>query len=146
MKHIVDTIHPSTDDVFQVVDLTEYIKTMVANSGIQHGIVTIASQHTTSALVIGEKEGALLKDMMDILEEIASKDRYYRHDDPKEREGTPEAHKNGWSHVRSFFLGTSQSIPLIEGILALGPWQSILFFDFDGPHQTRNVVVQIVGE
>jgi secondary thiamine-phosphate synthase enzyme len=45
----------------------------------------------------------------------------------------------------AMMLNTSEVIPIVEGKLALGTWQSVLFFDLDGPRK-RTVLLQICGE
>jgi secondary thiamine-phosphate synthase enzyme len=52
---------------------------------------------------------------------------------------------NAHSHLIAMMLSTSEVIPVVDGKLALGTWQSILFFDLDGPRK-RSVLVQISGE
>jgi thiamine phosphate synthase YjbQ (UPF0047 family) len=42
-------------------------------------------------------------------------------------------------------LGNSESVPLVDGQLMIGTWQSIILVELDGPRQ-RTVGVQIVGE
>ena len=43
-------------------------------------------------------------------------------------------------------LGASETIPLVQGKLALGDWQSLFFIELDGPRKTRQVLVSVVGE
>jgi secondary thiamine-phosphate synthase enzyme len=45
----------------------------------------------------------------------------------------------------AMMLSTSEVIPIVDSQLALGTWQSILFFELDGPRK-RTVLVQISGE
>ena len=42
-------------------------------------------------------------------------------------------------------LNNSETIPIIDGKLALGTWQSVLFFELDGPRR-RNILIQVSGE
>jgi secondary thiamine-phosphate synthase enzyme len=52
---------------------------------------------------------------------------------------------NAHSHLMAMMLSTSEVIPVVDGELALGTWQSILFFELDGPRK-RTVFVQISGD
>jgi secondary thiamine-phosphate synthase enzyme len=45
----------------------------------------------------------------------------------------------------AMMLSTSEVIPVVDGQLALGTWQSVLLFDLDGPRK-RTVLIQISGE
>ena len=52
---------------------------------------------------------------------------------------------NADSHIRSFFIGNSETIPVYSGKTDLGTWQSIFFVELDGP-RTRKVTVTVIGE
>jgi secondary thiamine-phosphate synthase enzyme len=52
--------------------------------------------------------------------------------------------KNAHSHLQSIILGNSESIPVVEGTLMLGKWQSVLMLDLDGPRH-RTVALQFTG-
>ena len=51
---------------------------------------------------------------------------------------------NAHSHLISMMLGSSESIPVVDGKLVIGQWQSVLLVDLDGP-RTRTVGIQIMG-
>ena len=42
-------------------------------------------------------------------------------------------------------LGNSESVPVVDGELTIGTWQSVMLVELDGP-RTRTVGVQIVGQ
>ena len=120
-------------------DLTDGVAQIVARSGIRAGTATVFTPSSTSALTTIEYEDGTLADLRRALDEIAPPGRDYRH---HLRWGDD----NGHAHLRAALLGPSLSIPVVEGQLALGTWQQILFLDFDtGPRQ-REIVVQVVGE
>lgn len=50
-----------------MVDITPQIRKVIAESGIQSGVVTVLSQHTTTAIVINEMEGRLVDDTRQFL-------------------------------------------------------------------------------
>jgi len=52
---------------------------------------------------------------------------------------------NAHSHLMAMTLSNSEVIPIVESKLALGTWQSVLFFDLDGPRK-RTLFVQLSGE
>jgi thiamine phosphate synthase YjbQ (UPF0047 family) len=45
----------------------------------------------------------------------------------------------------AMMLSTHETIPIVDEKLALGTWQSVLFFELDGPRK-RTIFVQISGE
>lgn len=51
---------------------------------------------------------------------------------------------NAHSHLISMMLGSSECIPVVEGEMVIGQWQSVLLVDLDGP-RTRTVGVQLMG-
>jgi secondary thiamine-phosphate synthase enzyme len=67
------------------------------------------------------------------------------HNDLHLRDVPPDEPMNAHSHLMAMMLSTSEVIPIVHGQLALGTWQSVLFFELDGPRK-RSVFVQISGE
>ena len=53
---------------------------------------------------------------------------------------------NAASHIRAFLLGSSETIPIVDGRLDLGTWQSIFFIELDGPRANRTVDLTFIGE
>lgn len=51
---------------------------------------------------------------------------------------------NAHSHLISMILGSSESIPVVDGRMVIGQWQSVLLVDLDGPRD-RTVGVQLIG-
>ena len=102
-------------------------------SHISEGAIVVHLMHTTAALIVNEDEANLRKDM----------ERYY----PSMAKGD-FAHNtidnNAESHLAAGCLGNSVTIPVSEGKLALGSWQSILLVELDGPRE-RTVTVTEVG-
>ena len=52
---------------------------------------------------------------------------------------------NAHAHLASMMLGSSESLPLIDGALDIGVWQSVLLVELDGPRK-RRLGVHIMGE
>ena len=53
---------------------------------------------------------------------------------------------NASSHLRAFLLGSSETIPLVDGRLDLGTWQSVFFIELDGPRRGRTIDLTFIGE
>lgn len=51
---------------------------------------------------------------------------------------------NAHSHLLSMLVGSSESIPVVDGTMVLGQWQSVLLVDLDGPRD-RTVGIQLMG-
>ena len=136
-----------TTEPIQFVDITDEVAESIRLAGISDGIVTIVSRHTTAAVRIQEAEPLLLEDLLGFLHRLAPSNVHYQHNDFRIR--THHMHDdespNGHSHCLQFLLGTSETVPIMDGDLQLGQWQRIFLVELDGPRPKREVLVQIVG-
>ncbi len=130
----------------QIYNLTPQIEAALAATPILNGQVLVFSRHTTTALAINECEDRLLEDMKTYLRKLAPEGDRYLHNDLHLRPNIPpDEPKNAHSHLMAITLSSSEVIPVVSGNLALGTYQSILFFELDGPRH-RSVSLQISGE
>ena len=131
----------------EFIDITEQVRACVVEAQIRNGFVSVFSRHTTAAVKINENEPLLLQDMEQFLERIAPRNGNYRHNDFTVRtvNMTEDECPNGHAHCQQLLLGTSETIPVIEGITQFGRWQSIFLIELDHP-RPREVVVQVLGE
>ena len=121
----------------EIIDITSQIQLAIDKSEVSQGIVNIFSKHSTSAIVVNENERGLLIDFDEILDELICSDNSYEHD---------RVDYNADSHLRSFILGSNESIPITNKKLAIGTWQSIFFIELDGPRNNRTIELTIIGE
>lgn len=138
----------------QIYDVTAQIQTWIAASAVQNGHVLVFSRHTTTALAINEFEPRLVKDLKVFLQtlapvaglNLASGQYHYLHNDLHLRPNLPpDEPMNAHSHLMAVTLSSSEMIPIVDGKLALGTYQSILFFELDGP-RTRTLFLQVTGQ
>ena len=136
----------ATSDAPEFIDITEDVKRIVAESGIGFGQVTVFSTHTTAAIKVNENEPLLLQDMARILHQLAPLDAEYEHNDFTRRTVNLDEDecKNGHAHCQHLFLSTSETIPIVDGRLAIGQWQRIFLVELDQPRE-RRVLVNIIG-
>lgn len=120
-------------------DLTDAVAGALRQSGLKNGTVTIFCPSSTSALTTIEYESGALADLRRLFDEIISPDREYAHN---ARWGDG----NGHSHVRAALLGSSLTVPFVNGQMTLGTWQQIIYVDFDVRPRRRELVVQLSGE
>ncbi len=125
-----------TDTRIKILDITREIQSVLDKSGLKTGIVHVYSRHSTSGIVVNENEPGLLKDFQCSLESLVPTTNNYQHD---------MIDNNADSHLRSFLIGNSETIPLYNGKLDLGTWQSVFFVELDGP-RTRKVTVTALGK
>jgi secondary thiamine-phosphate synthase enzyme len=140
-----ETIRLETGPGMGLFDITPRVRDALAQSGIRNGFVLVASRHTTTALTINENEERLLTDVREFLARLVPAGDRYLHNDIHLRDCPPDEPENAHSHLIAMLLGSSESIPVADGTLALGTWQSVMLVELDGPRQ-RNVSVQICGK
>ena len=130
----------------EFVDVTDQVLDSIAESGISTGNVLVYSKHTTAAIKINEMEPLLLEDMARTLEQIAPRDADYRHNDFTVRTVNMNEDEcpNGHAHCQHLALGTSETIPIIDGALQLGTYQRVFFIELDHPRQ-REFLIQVMG-
>jgi secondary thiamine-phosphate synthase enzyme len=145
MKTFSKIITLETADKIDFLDVTKQVIKLVKDSMIQNGMVNVYSTHTTTSIRINENEPRLLEDLKCFLEEQVPSCNSYLHDEIDKRKDVPEDEKiNAHSHLKSILLGTSETIPLVNGQMILGTWQSIFFVECDGP-QKRQMQVTVMG-
>lgn len=147
MKSKIFTLKVNTKNAPQFIDITGWVKQCVAKSHVSNGFVVVYSRHTTAAVKINENEPLLIEDMSRFLEQMCPRHGQYRHNDFSVRtvNMTEEESPNGHAHLQHLMLGCSETIPLINGKMPFGQWQSIFFIELDHP-RPREVMVQIVGD
>ena len=143
----VFTLHVDTGRAPEFIDITESVTRVLRESEVRNGFALVFSKHTTAAITIQEDEPLLLTDMKSTLERFAPSNAHYRHNDFDVR--TVHMHENecpnGHSHCQHMVLGASETIPVIDGSLALGEFQRVFVVELDPEKARRQVLVQIMG-
>lgn len=129
------------------LDITQEVGAVVKGSGVASGSVLVFSPHTTCCVLIAPP-GAGTKDALErAVATIAPADGYYAHDDLAIRTENLIANEpaNAPAHLAHVFVGkASECVPVVNGELAIGLGQSILFVELDCA-RLRRYCVQIVG-
>lgn len=144
MKFFSRILTIKTNDNMEVVDVTPLIRESIRETGVTDGMVVITSRHTTTALFINEHEQRLVQDIKEFFQHLVPADTKYLHNDIHLRDCPPDEPKNAHSHIMAMLLSSSETIPVIDGALAIGQWQSVLFAELDGP-RSRTLNVQLFG-
>lgn len=141
MVVINKSIKIDTSSNFQIIDITSDIITIFneinKENKFSEGIVNVFTKHSTSAIRVNENEKGLLNDFEKVLKGLVMENDNYRHD---------FIDNNAASHIRAFILGSSETIPIVDGRLGLGTWQSIFFVELDGPRRGRTINLTFVFE
>ena len=144
MTIINRTITLETQSGINIHNITQKVQEILTASLIKNGQVIVFVRHTTTALAINEYEVRLLQDIKNYLQKLAPATDRYLHNDLHLRDVPPDEPENAHSHLMAMMLNNSETIPIVNGELALGTYQSILFIELDGSRR-RNILVQITG-
>ncbi len=124
-----------TNSRTELIDITQAIQRLVAESGVRSGMCYIYVPHTTAAVTINENSDPNVgRDMLKELNKIIPFDDNYGH-----TEG------NSAAHIKSSIIGGSKAVIIEDGRLMLGTWQAIFFCEFDGGRD-RRVMVKVMRD
>jgi secondary thiamine-phosphate synthase enzyme len=124
----------------QLLDVTPLVRGVVTASRVKSGLCTAFLKHTSASLVIQENaDPAVLRDLERWLAKLAPEsDDAYEHD--------AEGKDDMPAHLRSAVTRSSETIPVVDGALALGTWQAIYVWEHRHAPHRRELVVCIMGE
>ncbi|HZZ70676.1 MAG TPA: secondary thiamine-phosphate synthase enzyme YjbQ [Pirellulales bacterium] len=119
--------------------ITPEIVTALAEMGeLQAGLLHVFIQHTSASLTINENaDPDVPADLESSFNSLAPEDFPYRH--------TCEGPDDMPAHVKAAMLGSSISIPITAGRLALGTWQGIYLCEHRNQATGRNLVLTLSG-
>ncbi|MBQ2644241.1 YjbQ family protein [bacterium] len=137
MTIITDRFNINTKGFTDIIDITSQITDLTKKHDIKNANAHIYVIGSTASITTLEYEPGLIKDLPEALEKIAPVNKEYHHDQTWQ-DG------NGYAHIRSAMIGTSENIPIVDGALFLGTWQQIVLVDFDNKPRTRTILVQFL--
>ncbi len=121
-----------------LIDITGRVEDIVRKSGIKDGFCLVFVVGSTASVITMEYEPGLIRDVRELLENIAPQSKGYAHNVTWNDE-------NGHSHLRGTLLGQSFTFPIEDGKAVLGTWQQIVLAEFDHRPREREIVVHIYG-
>ena len=131
-----DVITIATSRREGLIDVTDSVGRVVAKSNIRDGLVNVYVRGATAAIMIQENwDDSVQEDVVDLLRKLIPQGAW-KHD---AQDG------NGDSHLKAGLVGPSETIPLVDGKLALSTWQNVFLCEFDGPRKSREIVVTVLS-
>ena len=112
------------------VDLTEEVGAFVSRAG-RDGLVNVFVPHATAGLAIVETGSGTEQDLEAAIDRLLPRDHRYVHS-----HGSPG---HGADHVLPAFIGPSLTVPVIDGEMQLGTWQSVVLVDTNRDNPQRKV-------
>jgi secondary thiamine-phosphate synthase enzyme len=130
-----NTIKLRTSRRTELLNVTDQVEKAVRDSGCAHGVCHLYVPHTTAGVLINEGyDPDVARDIESTLDRLVPEGTHYRH-----------AEGNSDSHIKTALVGSSQTVWIENGRLALGRWQKIFFAEFDGP-RSRELHLKIVAD
>ena len=120
-------------------DLTDKVKDVVAESGIQVGMVNVFNVGSTGAIGTIEFEPGLQEDFPAMLNRLIPESSEYGHEQ-RWQDG------NGHSHLQASTIGPEVTIPIRDGQMSLGTWQQIFHLECDVKPRIRDIIVTVYGD
>lgn len=142
MQSLIHRLNIQTYKETELINITEQVKDLVRESGVQSGTVFILSMHTTTGVTVNEGIPDLETDIEDYLYRAVSDSQNYYHARYLSSDGQMAV--NATSHLRGMLLGFQTFFPIEKGEMICGSRQTIYLVELDGP-QFRDYVVQILG-
>ena len=134
MKVFNESFRFSTRGEIDFVDLSDRVQDVVEKAGVKNGLAHVFAPHATGILILTEYEPSLLDDIKRVLENLIPRKAGYEHP------------SNAHSHLRSVFLSPERTLPVVDGRVVLGTWQSLVFVETDVHPRQRTVIIQVIGE
>ena len=121
-----------------IVNITPGVESVLRNAKVERGLVSVFATGSTVAITTMEYEPGGVHDLQALLDRLIPSAGDYEHN---VRNHDTNAH----AHLRAAVIGPSETIPVVEGGLALGTWQQIVLIDFDDRPRRRTVTVQVLS-
>jgi secondary thiamine-phosphate synthase enzyme len=124
----------ATSDREVLVDITGRVQDALARSApTLDGLVSVFVPHTTAGVTVNEgADPSVARDIIEGLTRFVPREAGYRH-----------AEGNSDAHIKASLIGSSVTVPVEQGRLRLGTWQSIYLAEFDGPRSRRVWIVPV---
>ncbi len=124
-----------THSKLEFQDITDRVNDAVSKSGVEEGICLVYVPHTTAGVTINEHaDPDVVEDIIARLDALVPQQANYKHG-----EG------NSAAHIKAALIGTSSTVIVQYGELALGTWQGVFFCEFDGP-RNREVLIKVIPD
>jgi secondary thiamine-phosphate synthase enzyme len=123
-------VHPA------LVDLTDACAGFLAEVGASNGLLTVFVPHATAGLVVVELGAGSEEDLLEALDRLLPRDERWRH-----RHGSPG---HGADHILPLLVSPSITVPVVDGRMTLGTWQSIALLDPNRDNLRRTVRLAFV--
>lgn len=137
MKSYTEYLYFNTAGRREYINITSRVEEALQKSAVQEGFALVSAMHITAGVYVNDAEDGIIRDIDNMLEEVAPSGLDYYHHNTGE--------DNGDAHLKSILVHHQVILPVTDGRLDLGPWQQVYYAEFDGKRQKR-VIIKIIGE
>jgi len=137
MKSYTKYLYFNTKNKKELVNITNDCEEALIESNIKEGFMLVSAMHITAGVWINDNEYGIHMDAMDMLEKLAPTNIDYRHHQTGE--------DNGHAHLKNLLMHHQVIIPITNGELDFGPWQTVFYAEFDGQRK-KKLIIKIIGE
>jgi secondary thiamine-phosphate synthase enzyme len=121
----------------QCIEITDRVREIVAESGVERGLCHVMVLHATAAVIVNENDDPNIGvDLLRALDRNVPLHDGWLHD---------RVDNNAAAHIKAAILGPAQTIPISDGALLLGRWQGVMVVELDGPRARRRVAVTVIA-
>lgn len=129
MQHRELTVDTGTRPA--LVNLTDECARFLVEIGAADGLLSVFVPHATGGIVVMELGAGSERDLLEALDQLLPRDDRWTH-----RHGSPG---HGADHVLPLLVSPSVTIPVAEGRMTLGTWQSVALLDPNVDNPQRRV-------
>lgn len=122
------------------VNITPQVEAVLAESGIQEGLLLCNAMHITASVFINDDEPGLHADYKKWLEGLAPFDA-----SPQRYAHNRTGEDNADAHLKRQVMGREVVVAVTDGKLDFGPWEQIFYGEFDG-RRPKRVLVKVIGD
>jgi len=140
MKSTTEYLSFTLSERMAFLNITPECERVVAESGIQEGLLLCNAMHITASVFINDDEPGLHHDYKRWLEELAPFDA-----SPERYHHNRTGEDNADAHHKRQIMGREVVVAITNGKLDFGPWEQIFYGEFDG-RRPKRVLVKVIGE
>ncbi len=138
MKSFRQLYRIKTSEKQEVVDITGKVSEALDASGVKEGLLLVFPHHTSSAVYVSDSDTSLALDYLDVADRLVPDASGYRHDET-------DFKRNAAAHIKATITGHGVVLPVTEGRLDLGLYQTVYYAEFDGRRE-KVFLVKVIGE
>jgi secondary thiamine-phosphate synthase enzyme len=126
-------------DGARMLEITDQCARLVAATGVDQGLLHVFCRHTSCSLVLMENaDPSARRDLEGWLDRLVDpQDPHFTH--------TMEGPDDMPSHIKMALTRTTETIPIVDGRLALGTWQGLFLWEHRARPHRRQLVLSVVS-